>query len=589
MKEKLKHLFSRNFALPKAARVEEAIGNFSLTEKAIFYTLAAILVVSSIKALYDMNMAVSVDVPNRGGNLTEGVIGLPRFINPVLALSDADRDLNSITYSGLLKATPQGNLVPDLAQSYSISSDGLTYTFTLKPKLKFHDGTALTADDVVFTIERAEDPTIKSPKRPNWEGVLAQKVDDLTVKLTLKQPYSPFLENTTLGILPKHIWNNVTSDEFPFSQFNIEPVGSGPYKLKSVERNSSGIPISYRLEAFDGYAFGAPLISNVIIRFFQSNGDLMAAYKNGVIESMAGISPGQAADIKANGGRVEETPLPRIFAVFFNQNQAPVLANKEVRQALELATDKEQIVETVLGGAGIAIDGPVPPGLLPTLSGTSGNSAKQNITDRIAAAKKLLENANWKLNSVSGVYEKKVKKAVVPLSFSISTSNAPELKAAAMMLVVMRQKIGVKVDVKISDIGELNQNVIRSRKYDALLFGEIIGRDLDMFAFWHSSQRNDPGLNIALYTNAKVDKLLENARTISDQKSRLDKYLAIEQEIQNDIPAIFIYSPNFLYVVPKNLKGFSLGHITVPAERFLGIEKWYVETERVLQIFAPKQ
>lgn len=588
MKEKLKNLFSKRFNLPKAESMEIALGNFSLTEKVIFYALAVVLIASSAKTLYDVNMAFSVEIPKRGGNLTEGVIGLPRFINPVLALSDSDRDLTALIYSGLLKTTAEGTLVTDLAESYSISPNGLTYTFILKPELKFHDGTALTADDVVFTIERAEDPTIKSPKRPNWEGVEVLKVDDRTIKLTLKQPYSPFLENATLGILPKHIWNNVTSDEFPFGQFNIEPIGSGPYKLKSIERNSSGIPMYYRLEAFDGYTFGKPLIENITMRFFTNNNDLISAYKNGSIESMASISPKQAQDIKTNGGRVEQTPLPRIFAVFFNESHAPVLANKEVRQALELATDKNEIVQTVLGGAGIVIDSPIPPGLLPDKKENTDQSSKA-MSDRIISAKKILENAKWKLNPVSGVYEKKNAKVITELSFSISTSNAPELKAVAEMLQTMWQKIGAKIDIKVSEIGELNQNVIRSRKYDALLFGEIIGRDLDLFAFWHSSQRNDPGLNIALYTNSKVDKLLEDARTLSDQNSRIVKYRTVEKEIQNDIPAIFIYSPDFLYVAPKNLQGFSLGHITVPAERFLDIEKWYVETERVWKIFAPKK
>ncbi len=591
MKEKLKQLLSKRFSLPKIALIEEAVRKFSLTEKVIFYALSGILAISAGAALWQVNQSFMVEIPSHDGTLTEGVIGLPRFINPILASSDADRDLTALVYSGLLKATPLGTLVPDLAESYSISDDGLTYTFTLKHGLTFQDKKPLTADDVVFTIGKAQDPSIKSPKRPNWEGVEAMKVNDLQVKLKLKQPYSPFLENATLGILPKHIWNSVGSEEFQFSRFNTEPTGSGPYKLKTVERNASGIPLYYNLEVFDRYTFGKPFIKNFIFRFYQSNTDLLAAYNNGAIESMANISPQQGGAIRAKGGRVERTPLPRIFAVFFNQNHAPLLANKEVRLALNIAVNKKAVVEKVLNGEGIAIESPIPPGLLQKNNAPdtpAGNASYESDNARVDAAKKILENAKWKFNDEKKVYEKKIKKDMVPLAFSISTSNAPELKATAEMLKSMWEKLGARVEVKIFDIGELNQNVIRTRKYDGLLFGEIIGRDLDLFAFWHSSQRNDPGLNIALYVNSKVDKLLEAARTNTLPEARLEKYKTFAQEIQNDVPAVFIYSPDFLYVVPKNLRGFSLGHITTPAERFLNIEQWYVETEHVWKIFAPQ-
>jgi len=588
VKDKLKHLFSKHYNFPKAHLANDALGRLSLTEKIIVSGLSLVLIVTTGISLWRVSENFMVVIPARGGTLTEGIIGLPRFINPILAISDADRDLTELVYSGLLKATSDGTLSPDLAESYSISDDGLTYTFTLKQNLTFHDKTPITADDVIFTIEKAEDPSLKSPKRANWEGVKAEKINDREIKLTLKQPYSPFVENATLGILPKRIWEAVTAEEFPFSQLNIEPVGSGPYKLKSVERNASGIPLDYRLESFDSYSGGKPFIKNIITRFYQSNKDLIFSYRAGSIQSLTNISPQQAGVIKASGGRVEQTPLPRIFAVFFNQNHAPVLANKEVRQALNLAVDKKNIVAKVLNGEGIPIDSPIPPGLFATTDTTGGGQKIMTEEEETLSARKILEDAKWKFNEAKKVYEKKIKKDTVALAFDISTSNAPELKATAQMLKDAWTKIGAQVTVKIFDIGELNQNVIRARKYDALLFGEIIGRDLDLFAFWHSSQRNDPGLNIALYTNAKADKLLEEARALSDRDKRLLKYRQLEQEIQSDFPAVFIYSPDFLYVLPKNLSGAKLGRITAPAERFLGIEKWFVETERIWRIFAPK-
>ena len=150
----------------------------------------------------------------------------------------------------------------------------------------------------------------------------------------------------------------------------------------------------------------------------------------------------------------------------------------------------------------------------------------------------------------------------------------------------MWQKIGADVEVKIFEAGELNQSVIRPRKYDALLFGEIIGRDLDLYAFWHSSGRLDPGLNIAEYVNVKADKILEKARTITNIQDRLNQYAAFETEVRKDIPAIFLYAPDFIYILPKNIQGVVIGSVTVPSERFSGISQWFIDTENVWKIFV---
>ncbi len=585
----LHNLFSRRFSVSSLEIANEALKKLSPAERVFVGLFSVILTIATIYSLYLISENFMVEIPSRGGTLSEGVIGLPRFINPLLAISDTDRDLTALVYSGLLKAAPDGKLIPDLAENYSISNSGLTYTFTLKPNLKFHDGAKVTADDVIFTIEKAQDPNLKSPRRPNWEDVKVTKLSDNQVELSLKQPYAPLLENATLGILPKHIWNGVDTEGFQFSQYNVSPIGSGPYKIKNLEKNSNGIPTSYKLETFENYSLGQPYIKNIVLKFFQNGKMLAEARDNGGIQNMSNVSPEQAVSLKNKGVRIEQSTLPRIFAVFFNQNYAPLFTNDEVRQALNLAVDKESIVREVLNGYGIAIDSPIPPGLLPDetkLNTSSTEPPSVALDDKIASAKKILEKAKWTWNVEKNFYEKKIKKETIPLSFSISTSNAPELKNTALMLQKMWQKIGAKVEVKFFDIGDLNQNVIRARKYDALLFGEIIGRDLDLFAFWDSSQRNDPGLNVALYTNSKTDKLLQEGRTISDENKRFEKYRQFEAEIAKDIPAIFIYSPNFLYTVPHNLKGFSLGKITTSSERFLSINNWYIQTEKVWKMFT---
>jgi len=579
-KEYLKSLIKKEWHIPYEPKASRVIKNFSLTEKVIFSVFAVIFMISGLILLYRTNNFFLVEVPDYGGSLTEGIIGSPRFINPLLASSDIDKDLSSLIYSGLLKADSEGKLIPDLAESYIVSDDALVYTFKLKEDVYFHDGIKLTADDIVFTVEKAQDPELKSPRETNWAGVKAEKIDDGTVSFTLKQAYSPFIQNLILGILPKHIWKSASIEEFPFSQFNTKPIGSGPYKIDSITYTSSGLPSEYHLVSFNRYSLGRPYITNITIKSFQKEKDIVEALKNANIESAHSLSPKILSELGIEKDEVILSPLPRIFGVFFNQNIAPLFLNKEVRRALDMATNKKMIVDNIIGGFGQVIKRPVP---LKEVN----NSTEETLTEeeRIEKAKSLLEKNGWKQNE-EGVFEKKDKKSTTVLSFSISTGDVPELKDTAYLLQNQWQKIGAQVEVKIFEIGDLNQNIIKPRKYDALLFGEIVGRDLDLYPFWHSSQRNTPGLNIALYTNIKVDKLLENIRNTTDPEKQKDYLDSFNKEIENDIPAVFTYSPYFIYIIPQKIKNVDLGTLTVPSERFNNVSEWYIETNKVWALFA---
>ena len=236
----------------------------------------------------------------------------------------------------------------------------------------------------------------------------------------------------------------------------------------------------------------------------------------------------------------------------------------------------------VLKGYGTILHSPIPPG---TFAYSGATIAPGNIEE----AKDILRESGWIENPETKVWEKKAAKknqAPEKLQFSLATPNAPELKEVAEIIKKDWELLGAKVDLHIYETGDLQQNVIRPRKYDTLLFGEIVGRELDLFAFWDSSQRNDPGLNVALYTSSAADKLLESGRALSSEKERIQKYRAFEKEVVNDIGAIFLYAPDFLYLVPKDLQGFSLGSITTPSDRFSDIYKWYTQTNQVWHFFA---
>ena len=192
---------------------------------------------------------LSEEVPVYGGSHIEGVIGSPRFINPLLAISETDNDLTALVFGGLLRSEQDGSLSPHLAESFEVSPDGLSYTFTLKENITFHDGMPITAEDVVFTVQSAKNPEIKSPQRANWEGVEVIALDEKTITFVLREPFGLFLENATLGVLPKHLWGDLRPEEFPFSDLNTNPVGAGLYRVATVKKSASGVPTEYRLIA----------------------------------------------------------------------------------------------------------------------------------------------------------------------------------------------------------------------------------------------------------------------------------------------------------------------------------------------------
>ncbi len=597
--KKILPLLKKRSDFPKISETVYALRTLSPVKKIIFLGALLVFVLSILLIAWKINAEFLVDVPADGGTLTEGIIGTPRFINPLLAISDADRDMSALVYSGLTRTDNQNGLIPDLAERYTISKDGLIYTFVLRPNIFWQDGEPVTSDDVIFTVKQAKDQNLKSPKRANWEGIKTEKVDEKTIRFILKKPYAPFLENTTLGILPKHIWKDATSGRMILSEFNIKPIGSGPYKIESINKDSSGIITSYTLEANKKFSLGEPHIDKLILKFYPSEEKLASAYENGDVDSINAVSPSLARKILKKESKLETFSLPRVFGVFFNQNNAKIFSQMEIRKALNMATDKQKIVDKVLNGFGSVDNYPLPPSTF----GSLGDNKKETFS--LEKAKEILKRNGWKIQKPEKngdetdktkkqagetVLVKKTKDGTLRFEFSLSTSNIPELKETAELLKAMWEKLGAKVNLKIFEIGDLNQDVIRTRNYDALLFGEILGRNPDPFVFWHSSQRNDPGLNIAMYANVTVDKLLEDARAISDRKKRDEKYKKFQEEVIKDVPAVFLYSPQFIYIIPKSLLGVDqIKNITVPSERFAQIYKWHLKTDKIWKFFAKKE
>lgn len=542
----------------------EHIRSLTLGDRVIFYVLAILMCIASLLGLYALEQSLLVEVPADGGSLVEGEIGSPQFINPLLAISDADRDLSSLVYAGLMGLSGTGSLTPVLAESYTLSPDSKVYTFTLRANVTFTDGTPVTAQDVVFTVRKAQDSALKSPEYANWSGVSVSAPDARTVRFALTKPYAPFLGLTTLGILPSRLWQNMSNEEFPFSNLETNPVGAGPFKVDNISRDASGLIKSVLLAANEQYTLGRPYLDNIRFDFYSQTDDLGTAVRSGAVESAYGVSTKGALTAS----------YARVFGVFWNPSEKLVYARAEVRKALSLALDRQIIVDTILGGYATAIMGPVPP----------GKSVKQvpipQSDDPTAAAAQILRSAGWVYDGSERLWKHAGAKQSLD-RITIRTSNVPELKSVASAVKADWEQLGISVDIELYEPGDLSQNVIRPRKYEALLYGMVIGRDQDLYAFWDSQERNDPGLNIALYANKTVDTLLEDTRGSVDQSRRAANLQKIEDLIAADYPAAFIYAPDFTYMVPSDLHGVILPQIITPADRFATVASWYRYTDAV--------
>lgn len=551
-----------------------------------FLVLVGLLALFSIPVItYQLS---TVSVPADGGKYTEGMVGTPQYINPLLVQdSDVDRDLTKIVFAGLMKQTASGSLEYDLAKGYSVSADGLEYRFELKDNLHWQDGVLLTTDDVVFTMQAAQNPDYLSPLQIIWRGVEVTKINDNTVSFRLKNRYAQFLNNTTLGILPKHLWGSVKPSNFRLSTLNSQPLGAGPYRFDSLVRTEGTIS-AMTFKAFAGYHSGRPHIDQLTFRFFQSSDydqsidKAVAAFNNGDIDGLNYLPIKKIGDVRASDYALRNLKLPRYYAVFFNQSKSKPLSDKNVRQALSLATDRDGLVSSLLQGHGERVDSPLLPGIINVKKPVKAYDFNVN------KAAVLLDNAGWHVTEDS-IREKTIgtKTAKNPdpekirLTVELTTRDSPELLSTANMLKEQWLKIGVEVTVKTVSAAEISQQVIKDRDYESLLYGEVLSLNPDPFSFWHSSQKKEPGLNLSLYDNGDADKILENARDNMDFSQRLQGYSTLQDIILDDAPAVFLYSPDYIYLQTASVLGTSFSIVGVPADRFNDIGSWYLRTKRV--------
>ncbi|MBI5405320.1 MAG: hypothetical protein HY976_03790 [Candidatus Kerfeldbacteria bacterium] len=504
--------------------------------------------------------------PKAGGEITEGLLGNPQYVNPVLVgTNDVDRDLIRLMYAGLLRRNAEQELVPDLAETFEVSDDKKVLTFHLRPNMSWSDGHAISADDVLITFEFITDPLFKSPLRSQFRNVKVERVDDLTVRFTLPQPSSAFLSKMTTGILPAHIWGDVPPPNFALIEYNVRPVSSGPFKFDSLKRETdTGFIKEYRLIRNDKYPGQKPYLEKLTFKFFEDPTSMADAVRMKSIEGVSVVTRDQRNALKQV--RTVDIQLLQTSAVFFNAKRNAVKP-PEVRKALATAINRDLIINEAIDQTGQLTDGPIPPAVPGAVSGVQPAFS-------LDEANRILEDSGWKRQDGSGIRKKGNDELAVVL---VVVEQADEV-AVGELIKQNWEAIGAKVEVKLYDPTRIAKEVIKPREYDAFVYGEILAPDVDLYPFWHSTQEVDPGLNLTRFFNKDADKLLDELRVEMDPTKTLEKRQAFQRLLAEGNHVVFLYTPFYSYGLAKRVKGFDVAYVTNPSDRFNNVSDWYVNT-----------
>lgn len=514
---------------------------------------------------------ITKEVPATGGVIREGIIGQPQYINPVLSFSNdvnkPDRVLEYLIYPTLFRLDTEGNLVNELVEEYSVGDNGKEYIFKIKSNITWDDNTPLTIDDIIFTIETIQNPDYNSPLNSALKGVIITKVDDSTLKLNLNASYSPFLSGLTFGILPKHIWQNLEPSAFLLAKANLEPVGAGKFKYKSIQKKKDGNIASITLERNTNYFGAKPNIETFILVFYAKEEEMTQDFKQNKLQAITQLKSSLDESDKFQTNILN---IPQSFGIIFNVKD-PLLAKKEIRQAMSHTIDRAQIINNVLNGEATLINGPL-------------NQFNKFYTDtpvelNLDKAKQILDEANWKDADGDGIREKDNQKA----EFTLLVAGGNKVDEVTAMLREQVKAVGIQMNTEIIPFNELSNNQIRNRSYQALFLGLGLNIYPDPYIYWHSSQINSPGLNLSQYTNINNDGYLETARTNTDNNVITSSLAQFQNQIASDVPAIFIYSPQYLYYTNPIISNIKVSTGNSSVDRYASISDWYVMTKRVLK------
>lgn len=528
--------------------------------------VVALLAITSLLAGITYTTTTAVDVvPAPGGVYSEGLVGRSGVLNPLLTTADqCETDILALVFRGLTRRDENGHIAPDLAEKWSISADGKTYTFALRAGATWHDGVPVTADDVVYTVKAAQSG--EAPVVPwlgaLWQGVEPRRIDDRTVALTLPSPYAPFLQYTTLGLLPAHVLAG--GDEAAQEKFDTQPIGAGPYRVVDMA------PSHVVLESVYDARLPAPMIPRLEFRCYKTQSGALQALQAGAVLAVADLSPVNALTL----GRTSQTDIhwaPRSsqMQVLFNLG-LPFFDDAAVRRALLLAIDRPALVHETLGGKAAISSGIF-------LSGSWAARPAEWPHDP-AGARRLLDQAGWRDVDKDGVRERNG----VKLEFALLTSDDPTQIAVAQRIAQAWTALGASLEVQITDAAALVEDYLLPRRFEAALFGwGNLSDDPDPYEMWHSSQLAPAGLNVTGFASQRVDEILEQARQTQDQALRKNLYERLQAIFNEQLPALPLYEPMFAFAASPKVRAIHLSLITQPSDRFRSLGEWFTQTRTI--------
>ena len=514
--------------------------------------------------------------PVAGGTYREGIIGVFTNSNPLFATGSVDSSISRLVFSSLFVANGQGELIGDLASGIEVDDLGRVYTVSLNDTIRWHDGEAFDADDVVFTYETIQDPEARSPLLASWKGVDVTKVDSMTVKFELPNTFSSFQFALTNGIVPEHILSKEDPADLRSSSFNaLDAIGTGPFTIRTIEVVGTDIDTRQEriaMSAYDQYHANAPGVDSVVVRSYRSDEAMIKDFEDQIIQSMVGYS-GSIEDITNQDIRVVSAPLTSSVMVFLN-NTNPILSDQKVRQALVHATDVESIRQT-LNFQPVQSDSPFLKSQFPY-----NPDIVQLPFDPIRASV-LLDEAGWVVGA-DGIRSKDG----VQLKLRFVSQSLSDYAAIAQLLQKEWANIGVDVEAILQPEADIQSGALARRDYDVFLYGISIGYDPDVFAYWHSSQ-TDPNaqtrLNLSEYKSDIADEALEAGRTRIDTDLRKVKYEPFLRAWRDDAPAIALYQPRFTMIVRGTFEGFDTGQLKQPVDRYRSISNWKIRNDQVIK------
>lgn len=603
--------------LPSLAQLRFVFRFFNRKETWYFIAALTAVVIGGLWYSYGYIREHRLVQPEVGGEYREVIVGMPRLVNPIFSVTnESDQDLVRLIYSGLMRYDAAGALVPDLAESLRANTSSTEYTLALRPQVRWHDGTDFSADDVLSTIERIKDPAVGSPLRLSFQGVTLKKTDDHTVVFTLEKPLPAFPHALTVGILPRHIWNNSTASGMKLADANIRPIGTGPYQFSALTKNRNGVIMSYTLTRNTQFYRNAPYIETFQLQFTPDLETAIDLFKGKRVDGIHFIPKERKEELNKHANAIYSIAWPQYTALFFNQKRNAALEKFDVRKALAQAINKADVVQDGLHGEATPSNSPFPPGSISYRADAEGypfdpakasqiltNAGWQTIDRAAFIEVRVAQLAKeWKSQSTDGqqvsddeisrlareqvtgetppsqqVFRKNKKGDI--LTVTLTTVNNAEAIRVAELIQSAWQAIGVHTILQAIDPSLIQSEVLKPRNFEVLLFGEVLKADYDPYPFWHSSQIEHPGLNITLYINRKADQLLEDARATTDEKKRTEAYAAFQSALNKDLPAIFLYHPKYLYVQNKKIQHMNVTRMATSADRFNEVESWYSKTK----------